>query len=93
MSNSAKSFIYLCFSENGQPSSKRVLGCLMILVILGLLIAFTAGEGCTDNVKDIIELVIITAGALLGISSVTSIWKGGSGTKVENKSEEENEEY
>lgn len=75
MSKGVKEFLYECFSENGRGSSKRVLACIMITVVLGVLITFSITDGCTENVKDIIELVIITAGALLGISNVTSIWK------------------
>ena len=90
MSKGVKDFFYECFSENGRGSSKRVLACLMITVILGVLIAFSVTEGCTDNVKDIIELVIITAGALLGVSSITSIWKGNGKTKVKRTEFEEN---
>ena len=78
MSKGVKEFLYECFSENGRGSSKRVLACIMITVVLGVLITFSITDGCTENVKDIIELVIITAGALLGISNVTSIWKGQS---------------
>ena len=78
MSKGVKEFLYECFSENGRGSSKRVLACIMITVVLGVLITFSITDGCTENVKDIIELVIITAGALLGISNVTSIWKGHS---------------
>jgi hypothetical protein len=31
--------------------------------------------GMTDNNRSVLEIEIITAGALLGITSVTSIWK------------------
>jgi len=68
------------FSEQGRPSSKRVLGGLMIIVCLGLLISFSVTEGCTDNVKDLIELILILASSLLGISSITGIWKNRGNT-------------
>ena len=35
-----------------------------------------AREGMTDNIKDLFEILIITSSALLGIISVTNIWKG-----------------
>lgn len=92
MKNLTKPFFWYVFSENGTPSSKRVLGCLMLITILGVLISFSITEGCTDNVKDIIELVIITAGALLGISSVTSIWKGGNSAVKSDRNEDDEEE-
>ncbi len=81
------------FSEQGRPSSKRVLGAFMILVCLGLIvflaimsaISATEPEGiCPDNIKDLINLIMILASSLLGISSVTEIWKNrGSKTKEE----------
>lgn len=81
------------FSEKGRPSSKRVLGAFMILVCLGLIVflavmsaisATKPEEICPDNIKDLINLIMILASSLLGISSVTEIWKNrGSKTKEE----------
>ena len=42
----------------------------------------------TDNIKDLFEILIITSTALLGITSVTNIWKGSKTTK-RTKIEEE----
>lgn len=72
------------FSEQGSPSSKRVLGAFMIIICLGLIIflaimsalnAETPEEICPDNIKHLIELILILASSLLGISSITGIWK------------------
>ena len=71
---------------NGHLSSKRVLGAIVLLGCLGIVIAEAIVEGITDNIKDLIEILIITSTALLGITSVTSIWKGG---KQKTKIEEE----
>ena len=93
MSKGVKDFFNVCFSEDGRPSSKRVLACIMIIVVLGVLITFSVTEGCTDNVKDIIELIIITSGGLLGISNITSIWKDkGKNPKNTAYNEKNNEE-
>lgn len=72
------------FSEKGSPSSKRVLGAFMIIICLGLIIflaimsalnAETPEGICPDNIKHLIELILILASSLLGISSITGIWK------------------
>ena len=72
------------FREKGSPSSKRVLGAFMIIICLGLIIflaimsalnAETPEGICPDNIKHLIELILILASSLLGISSITGIWK------------------
>lgn len=47
----------------------------MLLGCLGIVIGEAIVEGVTDNIKSLIEVLIITSTALLGITSVTSIWK------------------
>ena len=64
-------------ASNGYLSSKRVLGALVLVVCLGVVVFATIKEGVTDNVKSLIEILIITSTALLGITSVTNIWKQG----------------
>ena len=60
---------------NGHLSSKRVLGAIVLLACLCIVIAAAFKEGITDNIESLIEILIITATALLGITSITSIWK------------------
>lgn len=81
------------FSEQGRPSSKRVLGAFMILVCLGLIVflaimsalnAETPEGICPDNIKRLIELILILASSLLGISSITGIWKDKKEKQNEN---------
>jgi hypothetical protein len=76
------------FSEKGNPSSKRVLGAFMIIICLGLIVflaimsalnAKTPEGICPDNIKHLIELILILASSLLGISSITGIWKDKKG--------------
>jgi len=62
-------------ASNGYLSSKRVLGAIVLLGCLGIVIGEAIVEGVTDNIKSLIEVLIITSTALLGITSVTSIWK------------------
>lgn len=62
-------------ASNGYLSSKRVLGAIVLLGCLGIVIAEAIVEGVTDNIKSLLEVLIITSTALLGITSVTNIWK------------------
>lgn len=61
--------------SNGHLSSKRVLGGLVLVACLVFIIIQGVREGMTDNIKDLFELLIITSTALLGITSITGIWK------------------
>ena len=63
-------------ASSGYLSSKRILGAIVLLACLTITIVQAAKEGMTDNIKDLFEVLIITSTALLGITSVTSIWKG-----------------
>lgn len=77
-------------SENGKGSSKRLFGGIAILVALGCIIYLTVTEGCTDCVEGLLQVLIITSCSLLGLSSVTGIWKNGKvSTSQEKKKEEE----
>ena len=65
------------FSANsGYLSSKRILGAIVLLACLTIVIVQAVREGMTDNIKDLFEVLIITSTALLGITSITNIWKG-----------------
>lgn len=63
-------------SDNGYLSSKRVLGGIVLMSCLIFIIIQAVREGMTDNLKELFEWLIITSTALLGINSVTSIWRG-----------------
>ena len=73
-------------ASSGYLSSKRILGAIVLLACLAIAVAQAIREGMTDNIKDLFEVLIITSTALLGITSVTSIWKNG---KPKNKKIEE----
>lgn len=74
-------------SDNGYLSSKRVLGGIVLMSCLIFTIVQAVREGMTDNLKDLFEWLIITSTALLGINSVTSIWKN---KKPNNNDEHQN---
>lgn len=63
-------------SDNGYLSSKRVLGGIVLVSCLIFTIVQAVREGMTDNLKELFEWLIITSTALLGINSITSIWRG-----------------
>jgi len=62
-------------AENGYLSSKRVLGAIVLLGCLTIVSIEAIKEGITTNIRDLIEVLIITATTLLGITSVTNAWK------------------
>ena len=72
-------------ASSGHLSSKRILGGIVLISCLIFCIVQGAREGMTDNIKDLFEILIITSTTLLGITSVTSIWKGRNikNTKIE----------
>ena len=69
-------FINKMLSGSGDISSKRVSGMLALLVGLGCITYLTIDEGGTTVVESLLQTVLITAACLLGVSSVTNIWKG-----------------
>jgi ABC-type protease/lipase transport system fused ATPase/permease subunit len=70
--------------SNGVVSSKRIIGALTMLVVLGCTIYMVIHEGCTQGVENIIQTLIISACGLLGITSIAGVWKE-SKTIVNNK--------
>ncbi len=72
-------------ASSGYLSSKRILGAIVLLACLIMVIVQAAREGVTDNIKSLFEWLIITSTALLGITSVTSIWKGKSKTEIKEE--------
>ena len=70
--------------ENGRLSSKRVMGIIVLTVCLICTIWLVYNEGGTLVVENLLQTLMIMAAALLGISSVTSIWKKGI-TTIEHK--------
>lgn len=79
-------FRQLVSGANGIISSKRVMGMLVLLVCLICIIYLVVTEGGTGVVENLLQTGMVMAASLLGISSVTGIWKGnqvsmGSGAK------------
>ena len=80
--NGLVKFIYNMLSNKGEVSSKRVSGILSLIVSLGCIVYLTIDEGGTTVVESLIQTTLIMAACLLGVSSVTSIWKGSRNINV-----------
>ena len=63
------------FCENGIGSAKRIIGAIIIIGVMFCTVWSCVNYGMIDNVKSVIETEIITAGGLLGITSITNIWR------------------
>lgn len=63
--------------ENGIVSSKRVMGIITLVVCLICVGWLVWAEGGTQVVENLLQTLMIMAAALLGISSITGIWRKG----------------
>jgi hypothetical protein len=76
--NKWQKFWWEVFSEDeGKPSSKRIIGAIMILCTQVCLIIEFALHGSNSMVCDLFQVNLIIGASLLGISNITAIWKGG----------------
>ena len=66
----------------GRLSSKRVMGVVVLLVCLACTSWLVWSEGGTQVVENLLQTLMIMAAALLGISSITGIWKKGGKTEI-----------
>lgn len=64
------------FSENDVPSCKRIVGTICILACLCFTGYLIFKDGATVIVQNLIQTEFISGTALIGLHSVTSIWKG-----------------
>lgn len=69
---------------NGMLSSKRVMGVIILAVCMLCTVWLVYDEGGTQVVENLLQTLMIMAAALLGISSVTGIWKNGKVTNTES---------
>ena len=92
------------FSEKGIGSAKRLIGAFICVVSMGCIVYLTIKNGAVPIVEDLLQTSMIVGASLLGLYSITSIWKGGKfstsssekfnddGTLVEKHEEEEKTE-
>lgn len=79
-----KNWLYEAMSEKGIGSAKRLAGIFITFVSMGCIIYLTITSGPTIIVENLLQTSLITGAALLGLSSITSIWKHGSMSVGEN---------
>jgi ABC-type nickel/cobalt efflux system permease component RcnA len=74
--------------ENGVISSKRVMGVVVLAVCMLCTCWLVWSEGGTTVVENLLQTLMIMSAALLGISSITSIWKKGTSAETAKTVEE-----
>jgi len=79
-----KNWLYEAMSEKGIGSAKRLAGIFITFISMGCIIYLTITAGPTIIVENLLQTSLITGAALLGLSSITSIWKHGSMSVGEN---------
>lgn len=72
-----RNWLISALSAAGEISSKRLVGMIMIVVALICIIVLVCTEGGSETVESLLQTVLIVAASLMGISSITGIWKGG----------------
>lgn len=75
-------FRELVSGGNGMLSSKRVMGVVVLAVCVLCTCWLVYAEGGTQVVENLLQTLMIMAAALLGISSITGIWKKGGKTEI-----------
>lgn len=85
--NKWERFWWLVFSEDGKPSSKRILGALMVFCTQICLIVEFALHGASEMVKDLCEFNLIIGASLIGLNNLTSIFRSGNKIAVGEQAE------
>ena len=78
----SNNFRELVSGENGVLSSKRLMGVIILIICMICTCWLVYVEGGTQVVENLLQTLMIMAAALLGISSVTGIWKKGGRTEI-----------
>lgn len=77
-SKSSRSWWREVFSEKGVGSVKRVVGTFISIISMCCIVYLTITVGNAPIVEDLLQTSLITGASLLGLYSITSIWKNGS---------------
>lgn len=73
-SNIGKFFKHM-LSSSSEVSAKRVSGMTALMFSLGCIAYLTISEGGSTTVESLIQTTLVMSSCLLGVSSVTGIWK------------------
>ena len=87
MKKQLNNFREMVSGGNGIISSKRVMGVVILTICMICTCWLVYAEGGTQVVENLLQTLMIMAAALLGISSVTGIWKKGSTTEIKTTEE------
>ena len=68
--------------ENGKLSSKRVMGVVVLAICMLCTVWLVYSEGGTQVVENLLQTLMIMSAALLGISTITGIWRKGGTTEI-----------
>jgi len=68
-------FIKNMLSGMGDVSAKRVSGMSSMLIALACIIYLVIKEGGNSVTESLLETVLIISACLLGVTSITGIWK------------------
>lgn len=77
MAKQKQNFFENLSSATGTLSAKRFTGMVLLFLVMCCVIYLTIKEGGTHVVEDLLQTAMILGATLLGISSITSIWKTG----------------
>lgn len=89
MAKKTNIFREILTGSGNKLSSKRVFGGLSMLTALGCTLYLVLNEGGTDTVENLLMTIFISSISLLGLPSVTGIWKD---TKINTNVKEEKED-
>ena len=73
--------------ENKVLSSKRVMGALVLCACMYCIIYLVLNEGGTQIVENLLQTAILTAGGLLGVSTISGIWRKSTSTQQATQEE------
>lgn len=76
MKEGIKKFIKNMLSGTGDVSAKRVSGMSSMTIALLCIIYLVIKEGGNSVTESLLETALIISACLLGVTSVTGIWKG-----------------
>jgi hypothetical protein len=81
-SKNKNNFKEMLSGSNGILSSKRVMGVITLLMCMICTSWLVYKEGGTQVVENLLQTLMIMSAALLGIASITGIWKKGGKTEI-----------
>lgn len=87
-------YFRLAHSEEGKPSGKRFWGGIMvgfaqIILLAATILSFSTGGGLSSTIKDMWEMDVVVGSTLLGLNTVTRIFKNSTISASDNNPQSE----